>query len=649
MTERFYNHNSTAGRQRGYATEQFFNFSEYEEKGITNTPEDNPQFLYPGGTFPNIYDAPGTKQATPTKVQRGFIRGIYPDVLTSVSEKFKQKAYTESLPPIRRCFFQFNPSLILRSVQASSSTLNPLLQNPSELLQPIPGQASFEFQLLFNREREVSNQQYRNSAGNLAEASNLTAPLATYGGKGLEYAQQHVGDLGVFSDLYVLDSIIGQSITDDMVSSISSYWELTKGLRKTTTKDTKTDKDGNTTTTTTEENPWDSVQFLEEDFQKKLGLVLGNSAFLNPMPIRIVFSSLFMVEGFVTASNVAFHKFSAQMIPTVCTVTLNVQAMYIGFAKKNGYITEQLTQAIETDFLDKGSTEKAVADAKKLVYKGAYLQLNFMQGSMQLQGGDETILNDWFADITNPPTTVEAVGDKLYFQSRRHNSGVEEEGMYIWVDTPLAVQLKRGNITNLKPSSVRLILLESSKLPAHLNNTAAIKNAAETGTLATASSAALREYEAAKNEGRALPELKNYLIADLAIKTGINEDLVVDTDKIATSDKSTKLYELKWFSETLRTYGVGDDANALRQRTSYFGTSPMYVVLQVTWSYTVKGAGTQPSQSDNVTVASVGRLNPTNTQWLDCGTPNTVGGSALKKGLGSKWNIKVGGEEYAGK
>jgi hypothetical protein len=148
----------------GYSTDQFFNFAQYEDGSLTPNTQDNPNFAYPGNRAPNVYDRAGDKtNYNPGVIQRGFIRGIFPEILqeaaTNTLNKAKKTGYENARNGIvsRRCFFQFNPSLILRSVEASTTVLNPLLQPATELLQPIPGQAAFEFQLLFNREREVSN------------------------------------------------------------------------------------------------------------------------------------------------------------------------------------------------------------------------------------------------------------------------------------------------------------------------------------------------------------------------------------------------------------------------------------------------------------------------------------------------------------
>jgi hypothetical protein len=80
----------------------------------------------------------------------------------------------------------------------------------------------------------------------------------------------------------------------------------------------------------------------------------GNSAFLVSTPVRIVFSSLFMVEGYITATQVTFNKFNPNMVPTQCLVGVTMQALYIGFARDKTYLTQTLKDALETE--DTGGT-----------------------------------------------------------------------------------------------------------------------------------------------------------------------------------------------------------------------------------------------------------------------------------------------------
>lgn len=393
-----------------YSNNQFFNFNTYEKGSLGRTNTDNATFAYPGKTAPPIYSK--TIKSIESPIERGFIRGIIPQTFNEANYQTGNKK--PSLK-VRRCFFQFNPSLILRSVSASSSTLNPLLQDPTQLLQPIPGQASFEFNLLFNREQEVSNKNENRSTLNVEDNAGL-------------FDQNNINQIGVLHDLQVLDSIIGQSITTDALEALSSYYKETGSLRNSITVESTTIlgngnktivySDGSTKTTDedgkevkTTEPTKINASFDSEIFKKGANAALGNSAFLSPMPIRIVFSSLFMVEGFVTSSSVAFQKFSKTMVPTVCTVTLSVQAMYFGFARKKAFLSDSILAGkinanTETN-LEEAANRENYINAQKLL---SYLSFEIKS----------TFFNALTFQITNdpnpPPASLAAAVDRTTFR-----------------------------------------------------------------------------------------------------------------------------------------------------------------------------------------------------------------------------------------
>lgn len=94
----------------------------------------------------------------------------------------------------------------------------------------------------------------------------------------------------------------------------------------------------------------------------------GNSAFLVSLPVRIVFSSLFMVEGYITSTNVTFNKFNPNMVPTQCVVGITMQALYIGFAREKTYLTTTLENALNASVTDNtaSTTVEVQNDAKGL-------------------------------------------------------------------------------------------------------------------------------------------------------------------------------------------------------------------------------------------------------------------------------------------
>lgn len=277
---------------------------------------ENFPFAYPGPYSINIG---GT---TKRKMRRGFMRSIIMD--TAIAQSFNVKS-----PGNYRLNFQFNPEYIERNVQMSVGAVNPLLQNPANLTQAVPGTALFNFTMMFNREAEVAqwNKANETDVVRRSELINNAGILE----KVAKDLLSGPGELGVLHDLGIFDRIIGQGISSELIDIITKYSQahLTK-LNAVKKPDE------------------DLPKFVDKDFKESINKNLGNFAFLNPMPVRIVFSDLFMVEGLVVGSAVAFQKFSEDMVPTICQVNCNVQALYVGFAKKNAYLTDSLASWAQT-------------------------------------------------------------------------------------------------------------------------------------------------------------------------------------------------------------------------------------------------------------------------------------------------------------
>ena len=275
---------------------------------FARTKYDNYSYKFPGGTRRDFES--GEKY----KVQRGFMRSLLGEI-PSVS----------SVIPNSRFFFQFNPERIMRSVSVSSGLMNPLLQDPGQFSIATPGNATFSFDILLNREMEV-NQASADTRSKTFDGTAVTASTDRFNSP---------GRIGVLSDLLVMDGIIGQGINSNTIDalaklqSISSSWD---------TSDTSSGASAGDTTSN-----FISVDKAKEAFAS----IMGNSAFLVSTPVRIVFSELFMVDGFIQGSSVNFTKFSKDMIPTMCAINITVEAKYIGFAKKDTYLTKSLQSAQE--------------------------------------------------------------------------------------------------------------------------------------------------------------------------------------------------------------------------------------------------------------------------------------------------------------
>lgn len=395
-----------------YANDAFANFSSYEGDVFKSSQDvgatDNPDFLYP----PKTLTLAEVNKSVP--VQRGYMRML--------SQGFQGGSTLAK----KRLHFQFNPETIVRSVQARNDVQLWMNQDPVQLMQPIPGDANFSFDLLFNREPEVVSSAYRNGSSivRVNKVDNLAT--STTG----DIAQSAVTDIGVLADLMVFDEIIGQGINSDLIKKVidnaqgvaaknmNDYMKTHASVNAPTTATaTVTAVDGSGGITTiliggggagyvvqpiinivssagknaaitwtilnnkitgytintkgTGYKVGDTIMFTggggftsnsanaTSDAQDQpptmfdrgkaisgLTTNFGNSAFLVSLPVRIVFSSLFMVEGYITATTVTFNKFNPHMVPTQCAVNVTMQALYIGFARKDTFLTSSLTQAL---------------------------------------------------------------------------------------------------------------------------------------------------------------------------------------------------------------------------------------------------------------------------------------------------------------
>lgn len=291
----------------------------------------NPKFIYPGG-----YQRDAVNNVV-TEVQRGYIRR-----LTEFYEKENRKIIatndwakgTPSTIKNMKCNFQFNPDNITRMVTAESDMQFFFNQDPSQLAQPIPGKAGFSFELLFNREAEVATKKYIDGSGKLQDLQQKdeVTNVVDYLEPKNVYDPSWVAQIGVLADILVLDDVIGQGLAKDIYNAIKSG---------------QTDSKGNVWGFDTENSPNSPTNPTEEDntvISKSrydaYATNIGNKAFLTPTPVRVLFTKWMMVEGFVQSVQVTFNKFSKNMIPTQATVMIQMQALYIGFAQQNTFLTQ---------------------------------------------------------------------------------------------------------------------------------------------------------------------------------------------------------------------------------------------------------------------------------------------------------------------
>lgn len=298
-----------------YRNDQFFDSEVFSDGRDDVTEKSNPPFIYPDRVVRVLKEAdPRNRTANGNSLEssaitldRGFMRNLYTNLGAG-----------ETLPK-RRLNFQFNPQDIQQVVSQREGMYLSILQDPAQFLQPTAGSTSFAFDLLFDRTMEVAN-----NTGQTADLQN-PGPEDAY-------------DIGVLADLNQLYTIIGQGFSKDLLDYQTRKMVVdAEAEYKQNIDDFKDDKG----------NVVDTSKGFSTISNFASSINLGNSAFLIPQPVRIVFSSLFMVDGFVTSTDIQFTKFNTNMVPIQCKVILQVNAIYIGFARDKTFLTTQLDRGAE--------------------------------------------------------------------------------------------------------------------------------------------------------------------------------------------------------------------------------------------------------------------------------------------------------------
>ena len=292
---------ATAGKS--YHNDQFFNLQgEGTWKNGKFKPTvlaDNPAFMYPD----NIIRAGNGK----FRLKKGYIRSL----VTS------NEAMASG---IRKCQFQFNPTTLQQSVNMNQSMLNIMQQDPAQFAQPFATSQNFSFTLLFDRSKEINNASTKTVAFN----------------DGVDvWAQNSPGQVGVLRDLAALFHTVGQGFTTQQKKYLESV------LRDTLKAEASSQSEDETTGAKYDKATGNITNAEGTGF---LDINIGNAAFLLPVPVRVVFSSLYVVEGLVQNTSVVFTKFSKTLVPMACSVTITMEAKFIGFSKKKTFFTEILDQ-----------------------------------------------------------------------------------------------------------------------------------------------------------------------------------------------------------------------------------------------------------------------------------------------------------------
>jgi hypothetical protein len=306
-----------------------------------NLNTDNKPFVYPD----RLVRTQGVNgELTSTPLKRGYIRSLLYDA--------------GQASVVRKCAFQFNPESLTHSVNSSTTLQNPLFLDPASFATPIMGDVTFVFDLLFDRSMELNNATPEDEAASREFDINSNDSL---------WLDSPPSQVGVLHDLAAFYRVIGQGFYEDtlntQLNTLSASNEGTAASQAQNLGNILNDPFGVNQPTgvlAPSSSPSIDSQFVNAN--------IGNVAFLVPLPVRVMFSSLYMVEGFVSQVTVTFHKFTTNMVPMTCTINVSMAAKYIGFARKNSALTASLVdakEAAETQAEQKQQEKLEVVEAFK--------------------------------------------------------------------------------------------------------------------------------------------------------------------------------------------------------------------------------------------------------------------------------------------
>lgn len=312
----------------GYKNQQFFDNGEGEISKRVNVKPLNPPFNYPSRTVRYNDYRNGKWEPRTHELQRGYIRTLRDYVRTGTTSEAKM--------PIAKCNFQFNPEFLNQQVQMRVGLMSFFQQSPAQMSQPVGGEVNFVFQLYFDRSYELNNEADEFDPDALGTATEK--------------------NIGVLADVRAFYQVIGQGVSKDFLEFQKSIARSRAEIEVELGYDSVESPDG---------TPPNIESALDAFFDNNVNF--GNTAFLMPVPVRLVFSSLFMVDGYVTATEVSYAHFSKSLVPMSCTINVQMNAMYIGFAKDRTAVQVQLEKNEETDRRAVRGNQAAARAASKII------------------------------------------------------------------------------------------------------------------------------------------------------------------------------------------------------------------------------------------------------------------------------------------
>lgn len=364
--------------------------------GLVPTNRDNEPFMYPGvSRFQSKLGIGSQSNTNFSRQTKGFIRSL--------------NRIAGVVNADRRFFFQFNPPALMRNLTMNTDMLNPLLLTPGELTLPVPGQANFSFEIMLDRQMEVNTGidnalrargindlvgdnasayeigvladinvldkvigvgvdpeavevalkraeiQFKNQASDAEDDSSksaitkITVKPEVDGKFPVEFEHatkdfitdgQTIDIAGCTPIAFNVSQVTASEVSNVTPYSFTVNYDVSPGASATTLGSVTKEPSGEAETGSAE-------GFDLALVQERLNLLgaESNRAFLIPNPVRVVFSSLYMVDGYITGVNLLFTKFSRNLIPVTATLAIQMEARYIGFAREKTFLTDILEKA----------------------------------------------------------------------------------------------------------------------------------------------------------------------------------------------------------------------------------------------------------------------------------------------------------------
>lgn len=369
-------------------------------------PDDGIRFLQAQAALDKLSGRESNLSKGDYKLHRGYIRNL------------EQPAFGGTFP-ISRCNFQFNPQQITQSVAMRDDIYLPMLQAPEQLAQPIGANTNFSFDLFFDRSHELAKGTPSSNVGYTGNADAYERNEPGFTADRDEIGVNDAYDIGVMADLRVFYSVIGQGFSRAMIDFQRKMFEYnaTKENERLNGQPTAGTAETGGGTSSETSDVATAPAAGSPDFSGLndiMDINIGNFALLMPNPIRIVFSSLFMVDGFITSTNVDFLKFSTKMVPVQCRIGVTMNALYIGFARQKTFLTKSFEDAAANVAADNAAREAENAELSVSTNSLRTLGIGAVKTTKTLSGNTKRF--DWnsivrgqavtLANIPQPPLAV---------------------------------------------------------------------------------------------------------------------------------------------------------------------------------------------------------------------------------------------------